>query len=216
MPDLSAQLSVGALDFPRSDLSDNVRYLGILPAAIGGTAWVQPAWWSDLDGDRPVVVVTQGTLTNADLDELVAPTLTALADEDVLVVAALGRDLSGSELEVPANARIERFIPFGEILPKANVFVTNGGFGGTQQALTAGVPVVVAGLTEDKPMVGARVAFHGVGVNLATQRPTPQQVGAAVSVALRDPSMREACKRLAAAYHSVDALDTLASLIEAP
>ena len=32
-----------------------------------------PPWWAELDGDRPVVHVTQGTIDNADLGRLVEP-----------------------------------------------------------------------------------------------------------------------------------------------
>ena len=35
--------------------------------------------------------------------------------------------------------------------------LTNGGYGGVQYALAHGVPLVVAGDTEDKPEVAARV-----------------------------------------------------------
>ena len=46
--------------------------------------------------------------------------------------------------------------------------VTNGGYGAVQRALIAGVPLVVAGNTEDKPEVAARVECFGAGVNLRT------------------------------------------------
>ena len=53
-----------------------------------------PPWWSELDGDRPVVHVTQGTIDNADLGRLVEPTIEALGGEDVIVVATTGgRDI---------------------------------------------------------------------------------------------------------------------------
>lgn len=39
---------------------------------------------------RPVVHVTQGTIANKDFGQLIAPTLRALADEDVLVVVSTG------------------------------------------------------------------------------------------------------------------------------
>ena len=56
-----------------------------------------PPWWSELDGDRPVVHVTQGTIDNADLGRLLEPTIDALGGEDVIVVATTGgRDVSDS------------------------------------------------------------------------------------------------------------------------
>jgi UDP:flavonoid glycosyltransferase YjiC (YdhE family) len=58
--------------------------------------------------------------------------------------------------------------------------VTNGGYGGVQQALANGVPLVVAGDSEDKPEVAARVQWSGTGVNLHTGRPSPAMVAHAV------------------------------------
>jgi hypothetical protein len=52
------------------------------------------------------------------------------------------------------------------------VMVTNGGYGGVQMALSYGVPLVVAGASEDKPEVGARVAWSGAGLNLKTGKPS--------------------------------------------
>jgi UDP:flavonoid glycosyltransferase YjiC (YdhE family) len=43
-----------------------------------------------------------------------------------------------------------------------------------------GVPLVVAGDTEDKPEVAARVAWSGVGITLRTGRPRPDRLRAAV------------------------------------
>lgn len=157
LADETAVLTVPEFEFERSDMPENVHLVGILPAA-GTEDWQPLAWWDELDGSRPVVVVTQGTLANDDLSQLVEPTLTGLADLDVTVVAALGRDPEALSIPIPANARVAEFIPFGALLPKTDVFVTNGGFGGTQQALAAGVPVVIAGETEDKPANAARVA----------------------------------------------------------
>lgn len=46
-------------------------------------------------------------------------------------------------------------------LPRADVVVTTGRVGATQQVLAAGVPVVVAGATDDKPFVAACIAARG-------------------------------------------------------
>ena len=56
--------------------------------------------------------VTQGTLDNADLDRLVLRTIDALARDDVLVVGTTGGpDPAPLRRRLPANARLERFIP---------------------------------------------------------------------------------------------------------
>ena len=58
------------------------------PLSATGSQAPLPDWWSDLDGTRPVIHVTQGTVANTDYGQVIAPTLAALADEDVLVVVS--------------------------------------------------------------------------------------------------------------------------------
>lgn len=90
--------------------------------------------------------------------------------------------------------------------------LTNGGFGGTQQAVAAGVPVVVAGETEDKPANAARVAHHGLGIDLQTATPTPEAVADAVARLLDDSEIHENLARLAKVYERHDALDAIERL----
>ena len=102
------------------------------------------------------------------------PTLAALADEpDTLVVATTGgRPVNAIPGPIPGNARLAEYLPFGWLLPKVNLLVTNGGYGTVNMALKAGVPMVVAGQADDKVEIAARVAWSGAGINLATDDPT--------------------------------------------
>ncbi|WP_045234796.1 glycosyltransferase, partial [Deinococcus pimensis] len=139
-PDLVLQGTIPELEYPRSDLPANLRFVGaLLPDPA--TDYVRPAWWGELTSGRKVVHVTQGTVDNADFSKLILPTLRALAGEDVFVVATTGgRDVSEVRAALPANARVEAFIPHDLLLPFVDVMVTNAGFGGVQRALAAGVP----------------------------------------------------------------------------
>jgi UDP:flavonoid glycosyltransferase YjiC (YdhE family) len=206
VPDRFLQMSIAQLDYPRSDLPDSIRYVGALPVGSGQKAGL-PKWWDEVASAPRVVVVSQGTAANIDFTELVQPTLDALADLDVLVVATLGR---AAELErVPANARVAEFIPFDDLLPHTDVLVSNGGYGGVQQALGRGVPMVLAGQTEDKTEVTARAAWTGAAINLATQRPKAEDVRAAVETVLSEPTYRECAAELAAEYARHDALTAI-------
>ncbi|MGX5681707.1 glycosyltransferase [Schumannella luteola] len=205
------QLCAPGLEYPRSDLTPNATFVGPVPSPASDPSAPLPAWWSDLDGSRPVVHVTQGTIDNLDFGRLVRPTLEGLADLDVLVVVTLGGRPLDALPDVPANARVASYLPYDRFLPLAGVYVTNGGYGGVNHALSAGVPLVVAGDTEDKPEVAARVAWSGVGVNLRTGTPTPAAVRRGVERVLGEGSYRAAARRM---QDSIAALDTFA-LIEA-
>jgi len=94
----------------------------------------------------------------------------------LLVVATTGgRPVEAIPGPIPGNARLAQYLPFEWILPKADVFITNGGYGSVNQAMSFGIPLVTAGLTEDKADVNARVAWSGVGIDLATNEPAPER-----------------------------------------
>jgi MGT family glycosyltransferase len=209
---LYLQSSTEAFEYPRSDLAPQVHYVGPLLPDVPAS-FTAPDWWGDLDAGPPVVLVTQGTVATV-LDDLVAPALAGLAGEDALVIATGGAGRDGLRGEVPSNARIEAFVPFGALLPKVSAMVTNGGYGGVQFALSHGVPLVVAGTTEDKPEVAARVAWSGAGLRLGTRSPTAEQVGDAVRRVLTDPAYRANAERIAAGYRRHDAPAEAADLLE--
>lgn len=199
-------------EYPRSDLPRHVHFIGpLLPTPKPGAGL--PDWWTDIDHGKPVVLVTQGTVA-VDLDDLVVPTLLALADDDVTVIATGGGGRDRLSVPVPANAHVEAYVPFGEILPHVDVMVSNGGFGGVQLALAHGVPMVIAGATEDKPEIAARVRWSGTGVDLRAKRPTPERVRAAVWSVLTDERYRGAAARLQRATSRLDAPRMAADLIE--
>ena len=208
------QLSPAEFEYPRSDLSPNIRFVGTVlpPAPVSGPL---PEWWAELDDQRPVVHVTQGTIDNKDLGRLIRPTLDALADRDVLVVVATGGRPIEELGELPGNARAAEFLPYDLLLPKTDVFVTNAGFGGTQYALSHGVPLVAAGDTEDKPEVSMRAEWAGVGVNLRSGTPTAAAIRAGVDRVLADRGYRDRARALATRIGEYDTFDMIEAELEA-
>ncbi len=204
--DIYLQSTVPSFEYPRSDLPASVRFVGAA-RQNGVDAWTPPAWWPDLTEGRRVVLVTQGTVAT-DPDDLIRPAVAGLADADVLVVVAAGIDPEEAlpAATRPANVRVERFVPFVELLPYVDVMVTNGGYGGVSMSLTAGVPLVVAGKTEDKTEVSARVAWSGAGINLKTNRARPEAVRQAVETVLDRPEYRRRATALAADFAGHDSI----------
>lgn len=213
---LYLQSTVPSFEYPRSDLPPHVHFIGpLLPEP--DDEFLAPRWWPELAGAHKVVLLTQGTVATRP-DQLLAPAIRALADEPVLVIATTGGPtsalLDALDGSVPANVRIERFVPYAGLIPHVDLLVTNGGYGTVQQALAHGVPIVVAGATEDKPENAARIAWSGVGVRIKTHRPEPARLLAAVREALTQPRYRLRAEAVAAEMAGYDAARTGADLLE--
>jgi MGT family glycosyltransferase len=214
--DETFHLAPPEIEYRRRELPASLRFVG--PMKPGTIPAPRPPWWGDLDG-RCVVLVTQGTL-DVDPRKLIGPALRALAHEPVLTVVTTGGAPERALAEalgrpLPANARVAPFLPYDDLLPRVRAVVSNGGFGGVQQALRHGVPLVVAGDTEDKPEVAARVRRVGAGIDLRTGTPSPRQVRRAVRAVLGDPSY---VARAALVSRSIDRLGdpsvTIADAVE--
>ena len=211
IPSLIMHISTPAFEYPRSDQPKNLHFIGpVLPEP--DDTFQPPQWWSDLNDPEPVILVNQGTLAK-NLNDLTIPSIEGLKDQRMLVVAVPVKE--GQLPELPSNVRAEPFIPFDHLFPHVDVMVTNGGYGGTQFALAHGIPLVVAGGTEDKMEVAARVEWAGAGINLRKQQPSPREICAAVNEVLSNPVYRENAKRIQADFAKYDAPTRAAELLEA-
>ncbi|SEB39190.1 UDP:flavonoid glycosyltransferase YjiC, YdhE family [Paramicrobacterium humi] len=207
--DAIVQFTVPEFEYPRTVIPENVHFVGPISRTQPSDTPL-PRWWGDLDDGRPIVHVTQGTVANRNFNDLLLPTIRGLAAEDVWVVASTGgRPVAELDGDLPANARVADYLPYDRLLPRTSAYVTNGGYGGVHYAMEHGVPIVIAGTTEDKVEVSARVAWSGVGLRLRTNSPTANQVAAAVRRILREP---EFAARSAAVGASIRRSSGLAGL----
>ncbi len=215
LPDLYLQPTVAAFEYPRRDAPATLHFVGALP--LPTIDMPVPGWADDLAQAARVVLVTQGTLANHDLGEVVAPTLAALADRDdiLVLVTTGGRPLDAVPGPIPANARLARFLPYDWLMPRLDLVVTNGGYGTVNHALSRGVPVVVAGVNEDKAEVGARVAWSGVGIALQAESPEPPALRRAIDRVLDHDSYRVAARAMAARFSEADSERRVLRLLEA-
>jgi UDP:flavonoid glycosyltransferase YjiC (YdhE family) len=215
LPDLFLQLGSPSVEIPRADLPETVHIVGVLPSFTKGVLpmEIQPF----LESGKPIIAVTQGTLANHELDQVLQPTLDALADRDDLLVIGTtgGRPVSALERALSKNAMVFSYLPWDEVLEHASVFVTNGGFGSVCRALGLGLPMVIAGKGEDKADVAMRVAHAGAGIDLRTDRPTPEALRDAIDAVLKEESSyRIRAKEIAEELVRIDTPTKIVELLQ--
>lgn len=214
-PELVVAAGSPGLDYTRTDLPGHIRFVGDLVDGVALPPGPLPGWWDDVAGASvPVVHVTQGT-ANVDPRDLILPAVAALAGREVLVVVGLGHRTAPLPDPLPANVRVAPMVPYPHLLPRTDVMVTNGGYGGVLQGLRHGVPLVVAGGDLDKPEIAARIGWHGAGVNLRTGRPRPAAIAAAFDAVTTEPRYRARAARLGAELRSLGGTRAAADLLEA-
>lgn len=209
-PVLHLQGCTPGFEYPRDPLPGHVRFVGALGPGRAYGPEVPEALRRPRE--RPLALVTQGTL-RPDVTELVRPACRALVAEgfDVLVAGAADGGWNRWPGRVTAMERVD----YEDALAEADLFVTNGGYTGVTLALAAGVPVVQAGGSEEKPDIGARVAWVGVGASIRLTRPPAWLLRRAVARVMTSVERRDASARLAAENDAYDAADRSATLLTA-
>jgi UDP:flavonoid glycosyltransferase YjiC (YdhE family) len=91
---------------------------------------------------------------------------------------------------------ILRSIPQLALLKHLDVIVCHGGQNTISEALSHGVPLVVAPIRDDQPMNAAQVVDAGVGVRVRFGRPRSAAIGNAIDLALGDPAYRAAAMNI--------------------
>jgi MGT family glycosyltransferase len=159
-----------------------------------------PAEW-DLpwapDDPVPLVVVSLSS-QYMHHEEPMERILQALADLPVHVLATTGLEMDPAEVRAPAGMEVRRYVPHVSVLPHAALVVTHAGTGTLMAAFSHAVPLVCIPLGRDQPGNAARAAELGVALSLPGDA-RPDQIRAAVSEALRSPSLRSSSAWMAAA-----------------
>lgn len=207
--DVMLYMSAEPFEYPRSDWPPTFRL-------VGPTAWdppgATPDWLAELSD--PLVLVSTSSEFQDD-GRLVACALAALRDAPVSVVATTPSADAGG-IDVPPNARVERFVPHAPLLERAACLVCHGGMGIVQKALAAGVPVSVVPFGRDQLEVARRVQVAAAGTRLPARRLNATRLRAAVEAAM---DMAGGARRVqtgfAAAGGAPAAADELESLLGA-
>lgn len=202
--------------FPARSLGPATHILQPPPALYEESE--MPSWLGELDGSRPCVYVTLGTMFDRRpgvFDVIFA----ALAAEPVQVVATTGPQTDPERIgNVPANVRLERFLPQAveaEVLNRTDAVVCHGGYGSIRAALQHGVPVVSIPLgNADDPTRLPGLEAMGAGIVVREADPSPALISAAVRRVLTEPGYRDAAREAAASIAALPHFRRAALLVE--
>jgi UDP:flavonoid glycosyltransferase YjiC (YdhE family) len=224
--DVTVLATSPSLEYPIPTPNPKLRFIGGLPLKPLDPDFVYPSWWPTITANavlpanspekKKVIFVSQGT-AHREYIEVLIPTLNALARRtDLIIVATLGA--RGAELDsdvkIPENAMVVDYLPYDALLPLADVFVSNAGYGGFMQSVMNGVPMVLAGTAADKAEVCARAEWAGVAVNLRAQTPGEDAIRAAVETVLGDGRYKKKALEVKEENERLDALARFESIIE--
>jgi UDP:flavonoid glycosyltransferase YjiC (YdhE family) len=194
------------LERPPAELPPSVRL--VVPGAWDpATGQAAPDWLAGLE--RPLVLVTVSTVFQNEA-RLIQTALDALDGEPFDVVATTA-SVDPEQFHRPANARVVRFLPHSQILPRAAAVICHAGMGIAQKSLLAGVPLCMVPWGRDQFEVAARVTACGAGTRVLPTELTADRLRAAVHEAV---ALRPAAERVGARLRSAGGPGAAADVLE--
>ncbi|MFJ9894343.1 glycosyltransferase [Streptomyces sp. NPDC091280] len=172
--------------------------------------------WDWLDPGRSLVLVSLGT-ANTDvgarfLTECVRA-LRARTDRVQAVIADPGGALGPSD-GADKDLLVLPSIPQLPLLERADAVVSHAGHNTVCEALWHGVPLVVAPIRDDQPVIAGQVTDAGAGVRVRFGRVTAPKLGAALDAVLHEPGHRAAADRIRTAFRAAGGSRAAATHLE--
>ncbi|MDQ1428975.1 MAG: hypothetical protein QOK39_2451, partial [Acidimicrobiaceae bacterium] len=203
--------STALLAGPGRAFPAHYRFVG--PSLAGRPAGTEFPW-SWLDPARSRVLVSLGTIN--------APAGRRFLGEAVDALGSLGDRVQGVVVGppdlvgvVPANVLVRGFVPQLSLLERVDAVVSHGGHNTVCETLAAGLPLVVAPIRDDQPIVAQQVTDAGAAVRVKFGRVRAPELAAAISAVLDEPAYREAAGRLRASFEAAGGPPAAADALEA-
>lgn len=184
--------------------------------ALVGPAMLEPASafeWDLLDPARRKVLITVGTLATGLAGDFYQRAAAAVAPLRATVQAIIARP-AGPLPEVPDNVLVVPSVPMLALLPQLDAVISHGGMNTVHEALAHGVPLVLAPIRHDQPVVASQVVRAGAGVRVPFNRVRPSQLREALVSVLDDPSYRRAATAIARSFAAAGGAPAAAARLE--
>lgn len=149
--------------------------------------------WRPADPARPLVVASLGTSPSEHREAFLRTCVRAAVGQPWQLVVILGNQRAPGDLgALPDNVTVQPWLPHTAALPYADGFVTHGGMGSIMEALSFGVPMLIAPDTKEQRSNAERAVELGLARELSQPRQatTPELLAELVAELLTDRDLR--------------------------
>jgi zeaxanthin glucosyltransferase len=155
----------------------------------------EPAFpWHEVDPQRPLMYCALGTMSHSyeQTRTLVRSIIDAVAVRPKwqLILAAGAHADPASLGRVPSNVMVVSWAPQLQVLRKASLMISHGGFNSVKECIFFGVPMILFPIMGDHPAVTARVQYHGLGLRGSIRSVSSRQIGALIDTVTLESSFK--------------------------
>ncbi|WP_028079812.1 glycosyltransferase [Solimonas soli] len=156
--------------------------------------------WDWLREDRRRLLITLGTVSR-DRDtrffEVMCAALAGLPQLQAVMVAP-----PSLAAQAPDNVLVRDYVPQTELLARVDGVICHAGHNTVCEALLQGLPLVVAPIRDDQPVIAHQVIAAGAGLFMRHGKVTPAAARATIEKLLATPSLAEQARRIGAALRA--------------
>lgn len=167
--------------------------------AVAGRPEDDDFCWDRLDPDVPTVLVSLGTLNAEAGGRFWQTAADACRDQPWQAVFVAPPELAP---DPPANVVVRARVPQLALLQRVDAVVSHAGHNTVCESLAAGLPLVVAPIRDDQPVVADQVVQAGAGVRVRFARVRAEELRGAIATVLADDDLRAAATRIAKSFAS--------------
>jgi MGT family glycosyltransferase len=166
--------------------------------------------WGELDPDRPKILVSLGTVSRDRGLRFYEVLIEALAGLPVQVIMVGPTELKA---KAPSSFIIQSRVPQVDLLPHLSAVICHAGHNTVCESLSFGLPLIVAPIRDDQPVIAQQVVDAGAGIYLRYGKVSVAAVKAAVQRLLNEPQFRASAVELSRSFSRLGGGKMAADLI---
>ncbi|MFB7174156.1 glycosyltransferase [Streptomyces sp. NPDC056254] len=191
---------------PTPRANDQTRFVG---PSLDSRASASDFPWEWLDDTRALVLITLGTLNAGAGNRFLDACRQALRDRSGHLQAVIAdpaqplvrANIASADMIADRDILSLPHIPQLPLLAKAKAVVCHAGHNTVCETLWHGIPLLVAPIRDDQPIVASQVTHAGAGIRLRFGRATASQIGTALDAILTEPHYRTSAQQIQASFH---------------
>ena len=188
------------------------HYVFVGPA-IGQRTGGEDFPWGWLNPHRERILVSLGTISPTAGQRFFATVVAAvepLADRLQAILVAPPQLVDSP----PDHVLVRKFVPQLSLLPHLHAVVSHGGHNTVCETLAHGLPLVVAPIRDDQPVIAQQVVAAGAGIRVHFGRVGASELREAITALLDDPRFRIAARRVQTSFSAAGGAATAADYLE--
>lgn len=167
--------------------------------------------WQKLKSGQRKILISLGTISRDRDMRFYRVMMQALADMDIQVVMVAPAELAD---RAPSNFIVQEQVPQIELLEHLDAVICHAGHNTVCEALAFGLPLIVAPIRDDQPVIARQVIDAGAGLPLRFGKVTPAVAREKVQQLLEDHSFTENARRLCESFRGLGGAWRAANIVE--